>query len=426
MGQKIQAIRGMNDILPQDIAQWQYLERVCAEVANSYAYQEIRTPILEMTELFARSIGEVTDIVAKEMYTFTDRDKRSITLRPEGTASIVRAGIEHSLFYNQVQRLWYCGPIFRHERPQRGRYRQFYQFGVEAFGMASPEIDAEIIAMSANLWDKLGIADQVSLEINNLGTAASRKRYREVLVEYLNDHYTELDEDSQKRLQTNPLRILDSKNPALKTIIANAPSLADYLETNSSEHFASLCELLENTNIKYQINTKLVRGLDYYTDTVFEWITAALGSQGTVLAGGRYDTLVQQLGGQATPAIGFAMGCERVLELLQLKQQIKTQASDIYLVLLDAKSQKQGFILAEKIRKHFPTRVTRCDWQLGSAKSQFKRADKSGAALAIVIGENELAQGKVIIKYLRQEQPQALVGENECLNVISDYFKGTA
>ncbi len=406
----IQAVRGMNDILPGDTPYWQQLEAEIRAVLAQYGYREIRFPIVEKTELFKRSIGEVTDIVEKEMYTFEDRNGDSLTLRPEGTACCVRAGIQHSLLTNQqVQRLWYMGPMFRHERPQKGRYRQFNQVGVETFGMHGPDLDAELILMSARLWQRLGL-DGLVLQINSLGTAEARAVYREKLVAYFNQHREQLDTDSLRRLESNPLRILDSKNPQIRALVEAAPKLSAYLDEESREHFATLCGLLDAAGLRYTVNPCLVRGLDYYSRTVFEWVTDRLGAQGTVCAGGRFDVLVEQLGGKPAAAAGFAIGLERLLELVreQLQPQYLPHA---YLVLVGQAAQAQGLVLAERLRDAQPglRLVTHCGG--GSFKSQFKRADKSGAQVALVLGEDEVAQGTVGLKYLRENREQETVSQ---------------
>lgn len=415
----IQAVRGMNDILPGDTPYWQRLEAEIRGVLAQYGYREIRFPVVEKTELFKRSIGEVTDIVEKEMYTFEDRNGDSLTLRPEGTACCVRAGIQHSLLSNQqVQRLWYMGPMFRHERPQKGRYRQFHQVGVETFGMGGPDLDAELILISARLWQCLGL-DGLVLQINSLGTAAARAVYREKLVAYFNRHREQLDADSLRRLESNPLRILDSKNPQLRALVAAAPKLSEYLDDESREHFDTLCGLLDAAGVRYTINPCLVRGLDYYSRTVFEWVTDRLGAQGTVCAGGRFDVLVEQLGGKPAPAAGFAIGLERLLALVrdQLQPQYLPHA---YLVLVGQAAQAQGLVLAEKLRDAQPglRLVTHCGG--GSFKSQFKRADKSGAQVALVLGEDEVAQGTVGLKYLRENREQEIVSQE----VLAEHLMG--
>lgn len=411
----IQAVRGMNDILPDATPQWQQLETAIRALMTRYAYQEIRFPIVENTELFKRSVGEVTDIVEKEMYTFADRNGDSLSLRPEGTAVCVRTGIEHGLFYNQLQRLWYMGPMFRHERPQKGRYRQFQQLGVEAFGMSDPSIDAELICLSARLWQELGITD-LELQLNSLGSNEARAHYKQELIRYFSAYQTRLDEDSQRRLQTNPLRILDSKNPAMAELNANAPKLLDYLDEISKQHFATLCSLLDSANIRYAINPRLVRGLDYYNGTVFEWVSNNLGAQGTVCAGGRYDSLVGQLGGKATPAIGFAMGLERILSLLT---PINSVVTDVYLIALGTKAQAALLLLAEKLRQALPTLKVLLDCSGASMKSQLKRANQSGARLALILGETELEQQQIVVKYLREERAQEVIAQNSLFERLS-------
>lgn len=398
MAKTLQSIRGMHDILPEQSAAWQSLENTVRQLLARYSYQEIRTPLLELTELFKRAVGEVTDIVEKEMYTFADRNGDSLSLRPEGTASCVRAGIEHGLFYNQQQRLWYTGPMFRHERPQKGRYRQFHQVGVETFGIQGPDIDAELIALSARLWQELGIR-QVRLELNSLGTPASRAVYRDKLIEYFSAHFDQLDEEAKQRLHTNPMRILDTKHPMTRPIADAAPSLHDYLDTESKQHFTQLCSMLDAMGIPYLINPRLVRGLDYYTRTVFEWITEELGAQGTICAGGRYDGLVKQLGGHDTPACGFAMGMERLLELMQIQAQaLSANTPDIYLVLAGEAATQQGIVLAEQLRTELPKLKLQVNTGGGSLKTQMKRADKSGAPYALILGEQELAAGEIGFK----------------------------
>ncbi len=419
MSKNIQAIRGMHDILPEQSSLWQFLESTLRETLRAYGYREIRTPILERTELFKRSIGEVTDIVEKEMYTFEDRNGDSLTLRPENTAGCVRAGIENGLLYNQVQRLWYTGPMFRHERPQKGRYRQFHQIGAEAFGLPGPDIDAELILMSARMWRALGIDDIVELELNSLGTAEERAVYRNVLVGYFRQHEAALDEDSRRRLESNPLRILDSKNPELRDVIAGAPSFDDYLGEASRAHFEGLRALLDAAGLRYRLNPRLVRGLDYYCNTVFEWVTEALGAQGTVCAGGRYDGLVEQLGGRATQGVGFAMGLERLVALLEERagQVEDGQAPQVYLITAGEQSQRHGFLLAEQLRDALPglRLLTHCGG--GGFKSQFKKADRSGARWVLILGDDEVAQGVVALKDLRSDAdqthiPQAQLAES--------------
>ena len=403
----------MNDILPGETSRWQYLEDTLREVVHAYGYQEIRLPVLEKTELFKRSIGEVTDIVEKEMYTFDDRNGDSLSMRPEGTASCVRACMQHGLLHNQVQRLWYAGPMFRHERPQKGRYRQFHQIGIEAFGMAGPDIDAEIIFMSARMWQRLGLQGAV-LQINSLGSVAARVVYRTALVDYLRAHEDALDEDSRRRLDSNPLRILDSKNPAMQGLIEAAPRLPDYLDDESREHFARLCTLLDAAGLEYEINPRLVRGLDYYSNTVFEWVTDQLGAQGTICAGGRYDGLVEYLGGKPTPAFGFALGLERLLALLEAGNiGIPVQQPHVYLVLSGQAAVQRGMVFAEQLRDAVPGLQLQSNCGDGSFKSQFKRADKSGAQLALVMGDDEVAQGNVILKSLRDESGQTTLAQQD-------------
>lgn len=409
MSNSLQAIRGMNDILPDQSAAWQFVEKILRDVLVSYGYKEIRLPIVEKTELFKRSIGEVTDIVEKEMYTFDDRNGDSLTLRPEGTASCVRACIQNGLLQNQTRRLWYMGPMFRHERPQKGRYRQFHQVGVEVFGLAGPDIDAELLLMTSRLWQRLGL-NGLTLQLNSLGTSAARAHYRDDLVVYFRCHQAELDTDSQRRLETNPLRILDSKNPDMQGLIEGAPRLADYLDSESREHFTKLCKLLDEAGVQYKINPRLVRGLDYYGRTVFEWVTDQLGAQGTVCAGGRYDGLVEWLGGKPVPAIGFALGLERLLALLETQAvALPADEVDIYLILAGEAAVVKGLILAEQIRDDLPGVRLLMHCGGGSFKSQFKKADKSGAAFALILGEEELENGKIGIKPLRATGDQQSV-----------------
>ncbi|MGV6989394.1 histidine--tRNA ligase [Testudinibacter sp. P80/BLE/0925] len=408
MAKTIQAIRGMNDCLPQDTPLWQWLESTVRCVLSSYGYNEIRMPIVESTPLFKRAIGEVTDVVEKEMFTFDDRDGESLTLRPEGTAGCVRAGIEHGLLYNQEQRLWYMGPMFRYERPQKGRYRQFHQIGVEVFGITQAEIDAELILLTARLWKALGIADHVSLQLNSIGSLEARNNYRQALVDFLQDHLDILDDDCKRRLTTNPLRILDSKNEQIQQVLNHAPKLHDYLDEDSKRHFAHLCAILDQMGIAYEINQKLVRGLDYYNKTVFEWVTTALGAQGTVCGGGRYDGLVEQLGGHATSGVGFAMGVERLVLLVQeVNQNLRLPpAVDIYVVHSGEQAALHAFKVAEQLRAACPQKNVMLHCSGGNFKKQFKRADKSGAAFAVVIGEDEVQNGRLVVKDLlgRNEQ----------------------
>ncbi len=417
----------MNDLLPEESPAWQFIEDKLRHLMHHYDYDEIRFPIVENTALFKRSIGEVTDIVEKEMYTFEDRNGDSLTLRPEGTAACVRAGIESGILVNQQRRLWYLGPMFRRERPQKGRYRQFHQMGVEVYGMDGPDIDAELIFMSARLWKELGLSDSVSLQLNSLGTPASRERYREVLVDYLNIHKSLLDEDSLRRLQSNPLRILDSKNPAMQEVIGVAPRLMDYLDDESKEHFETLCAYLDAVGIRYEINTRLVRGLDYYTKTVFEWVTDKLGAQGTICAGGRYDGLVKQLGGRDTRAVGFAMGIERLISLLDAKsiEQYYPQPH-VALLMMGNSTQIAGLSLTERLRDQLPQIriVNICGG--GSFKSQMKRADKSQATMALILGEDELLNNLISVKYLRVDQndervQQIQITESELVTLLKKY-----
>ncbi|OPX56287.1 histidyl-tRNA synthetase [Oceanospirillum multiglobuliferum] len=418
MANKIQAIRGMNDILPEDSAIWQYLENTVANLLKRYSYNEIRMPIVEQTALFKRSIGEVTDIVEKEMYTFEDRNGDSLTLRPEGTAGCVRAAEEHGLLYNQIQRLWYCGPMFRYERPQKGRYRQFHQIGVETFGMQGPDIDAELILLSARLWKELGIYDAVTLELNSLGSSEARAEYRDALVAFLSERKDQLDEDSQRRLTSNPMRILDSKNPETQKLLDGAPVFADFIDTESKTHFEQLCATLDAAGIAYVLNPRLVRGLDYYGKTVFEWTTQALGSQGTVCAGGRYDGLVEQLGGRATPAVGFAMGVERLILLLQTLEAIPASVNaqpDLFVAAVDA---QHSLLLGELLRANTQYRtLVHCGG--GSFKNQIKKADKSGAKIALIIGETEAQNQQVTVKFLRDEREQTVVAQADLVAFLA-------
>jgi histidyl-tRNA synthetase len=420
----IQAIRGMHDVLPEQTPLWHYVEHTIRDVLSAYSYQEIRLPIVEKTALFKRAIGEITDIVEKEMYSFDDRNGDSLTLRPEGTAGCLRACLEHGLLHNQVQRLWYLGPMFRHERPQKGRYRQFYQLGVETYGMASAAIDTEIITLATRLWKTLGIDKKLQLQLNSLGTLEERARYREKLIDYFNQYQDQLDEDSVRRLKTNPLRILDTKNSKMDNLVENAPSLMDYLGDDSRTHFQTLTDNLDSLGIHYQLNPRLVRGLDYYGKTVFEWVTDALGSQGTVCAGGRYDSLIEQLGGRTNYAIGFALGMERLLSLVEVfnKESIPDNNIDVYMIRVGEKAEQQGLILAENIRDQQPKLRLQVDCNGGSFKSQFKKADKSGAKFALIIGEEETDNYQVAVKYLRETKPQVTLSYEDVINfLIQDY-----
>ncbi|MGC1457666.1 MAG: histidine--tRNA ligase [Steroidobacteraceae bacterium] len=409
MSLAIQPIRGMNDVLPAESVLWQHVEGTMRELLAAYGYEEIRVPAVEHTELFKRAIGEYTDVVEKEMYTFTDQGGDSLTLRPEITAGIVRATISNGLLRGARHKLWSLGPVFRHEKPQKGRYRQFYQVDVEAVGFAGPDVDAELIALMARLWRRLGVT-RVKLQINSLGTAESRRVYRGRLVEYFSHCHERLDEDSRRRLNGNPLRILDSKNPDLRELIAAAPLLADSLDPQSQAHFAALCAALTAMGIEYTINPRLVRGLDYYSRTVFEWITDALGAQDAVCSGGRYDGLITQLGGEATPAIGFAMGVDRVVELLrQLPSQPQSVPADVYVVVNGERASVEGGRIVESLRDALPHRRFELNLGGGNFKAQFRRADRSRAALALIIGEDELARGMVALKPLRLE-----AGQSEC------------
>ena len=401
MAKNIQAIRGMNDCSPTESPLWQWIEGQVRQILSSYGYSEVRMPIVESTPLFARAIGEVTDVVSKEMYTFWDNDEQ-LTLRPEGTAGCVRAAIEHGWIYNNEQRLWYMGPMFRHERPQKGRYRQFHQAGVEVFGIATPEIDAELIILTARLWKALGIDQHVSLQLNSIGSLEARANYRSALVAFLENHQDLMSEEEKERLVKNPLRILDTKNQALQDVLDGAPKLLDYLDDESREHFAQLCGLLDTVGIQYEINPKLVRGLDYYNKTVFEWVTSALGAQGTVCGGGRYDGLVEQLGGHATSGVGFAMGLERLVLLVQeVNKSIPVKSAvDIYVVYQGEGTTLAAFQIAEKLRSELPHLSTMLHCSGGNFKKQFKRADKSGATLALVLGESEVQNNQVVVKHL--------------------------
>lgn len=416
---ELKAIRGMHDILMHETPNWQYLEAIVSNIINQYGYQEIRLPIVEKTNLFTQSIGKQTDIISKEMYSFEDRNKDSLTLRPEGTSSCVRAGIEHGLFYNQTQRLWYNGPMFRHERPQKGRQRQFHQIGIEAYGFSDPDIDAEHILICSRIWKKLNIEKDIKLEINSLGTQAARINYRKKLVEYFSSHTNKLDEDSLVRLKKNPLRILDSKNPDIQNLINNAPAFSDYLDNESIEHFNAFRSMLDAANIDYTINQRLVRGLDYYSKTVFEWVSNKLGAQGTVCAGGRYDDLIEIHGAKKTPAVGFAIGVERLLELVDFSNIEQKNTPHIYIVLIGNKAilKHHALLLAEELRNINDLRVI-ANYNAGSPKSQFKKADKSGAKLALILGEEELKQNEVTLKFLRNDKKQLTITRQELSSFI--------
>lgn len=422
MAKTIQAIRGMNDCLPEISGTWQKVESVLRQVVANYGYQEIRTPIVESTDLFKRSIGEVTDIVEKEMYTFEDRNGDSLTLRPEGTASCVRAGNEHGLLYNQQQRLWYMGPMFRHERPQKGRYRQFHQFGVETYGIDGPDIDLEVILLSARFWKAFGIEKHVKLQVNTLGSNEARAAYRDTLVEFLKAREDQLDEDSRRRLETNPLRVLDSKNPDVQAAIADAPSLIDHLDEDSKVHFEALCARLNEAGIAYEVNPRLVRGLDYYNRTVFEWVTDSLGAQGTICAGGRYDGLVEQLGGKATPAVGFAMGIERlVLLITTLSEEAQDDSfADVYVTAMGDDTQSYAVEVAEHLRNILPDARIMMHCGGGNFKKQLKRADKTGARLALLLGSDEMQSRNVGVKPLRDGQEQVTVSFDSLCEKVSE------
>ena len=421
VAKQIQAIRGMNDCLPEQTPVWQMVEATLRRVVSSYGYSEIRMPVVEMTNLFQRAIGEVTDVVEKEMYTFNDRNGDSLTLRPEGTAGCVRACIEHGLVYNQERRLWYVGPMFRHERPQKGCYRQFHQFGVEVFGLTGPDIDAELIMMTARLWRELGIAQFTTLQLNTLGSSAERAAYRDALVTFLEQHKESLDEESQRRMYSNPLRVLDTKNPQVQEILQHAPTMADYFGEETKAHFSGLKALLDAAGIAYQVNERLVRGLDYYNYTVFEWVTDSLGAQGTICGGGRYDGLVEQLGGQATPAIGFAMGLERLTLMLETLEQIRNIPStvDVYICMAGEGTLTAGLLLAEKLRSERPQLrvMTHCGG--GNFKKQMKRADKVEARIALILGETEVAEQKVTVKFLRDQVEQQTVDVTALLPILA-------
>ncbi len=425
MSERVQAIRGMNDVLPDESFAWRHMEQLFVQCLGQYGYQEIRFPVLENTQLFKRTIGEVTDIVEKEMYTFSDLNGDSLTLRPEGTAGCVRACLEHGLLYNQQQKLWYCGPMFRHERPQKGRYRQFNQFGVEAFGIAGTGIELELIVICKRIWEVLGVGSAVSLQVNTLGEIDERQAYKGALIDYLKQHFDHLDEDSKRRLERNPLRVLDSKNPKMQSIIANAPQLIDVVSDESRKHFDDLCDGLTALGIPYTVNPFLVRGLDYYGHTVFEWVTDKLGSQATVCAGGRFDKLVEQLGGNPTPAVGFAMGIERLLllrETLSVNPVIEEPPAVFFMAVGD-EALTRALVLAESLRdnKHH--------WRIivhtagGSFKSQFKKADKSGARLALILGDEEISQNTISVKNLLQSEDQKIIPQHELNQYLENHLR---
>lgn len=426
---KIQSIRGMNDILPIEESlwcsdSWRFVESLWQEIVSSYGYKEIRTPILESTNLFSRSIGEVTDIVEKEMYTFADRNDDSLTLRPEGTAGCVRAGIESGLIYNQIKRLWYFGPMFRHERPQRGRFRQFWQFGIEAFGMSHPSIEAELIQLSFNFFKRLGLDNNLVLKINTIGSLENRNSYQSALVDYLTPYIDELDIDSQKRLQRQSLRILDSKDEKTKAVLVDAPKLQDYLDDAALMHYENFKSILAELDIPYEEDPMLVRGLDYYSDVVFEWVTKDIGAQNTVCAGGRYDALVSTLGGSATPAVGFAMGMERLLDLLITHDKLVSVdgGQDIFVMSQSPTALAQAMKIAEQARKALPSLRVWVHCGGGSMKNQFKKADKSKARLALIVGQDEIANQSVSIKFLREDIPQQTVAISSFSKWLVDFF----
>jgi len=422
MSDQIKSVRGMPAILPGEVKKWQFVEAVAKNVLHAYSYNEIRTPVVERSELFQRTIGENTDIVAKEMYTFVDRNDQSLSLRPEATAGIIRAGIDQGFFYNQTQKLWSIGPMYRYERPQKGRYRQFHQINMEAFGFPGPDIDFEMILLTGRIWKALNLSP-LQLELNSLGSPESRKEYKRQLQDYFNDHQKELDEDSLRRLGRNPLRILDSKNPDLQEIIESAPKMVDFLDQESNEHFEGLMAMLQEHAIEYSLNTRLVRGLDYYTRTVFEWTTDQLGAQATVCGGGRYDALVAELGGKTTSAIGCAIGLERLIELVDVSDQNEqNNPPKIYIVAVGSKAEEEGFVLAEELRDAYPNLSIEMNLNGGRFKQQFKRADKAGADIALILGDDEMRQQTVGVKPMRSEGHQEIVDRKELLSIIDKFL----
>ena len=422
MSDQIKSVRGMPAILPGEVKKWQFVEAVAKNVLHAYSYNEIRTPVVERSELFQRTIGENTDIVAKEMYTFVDRNDQSLSLRPEATAGIIRAGIDQGFFYNQTQKLWSIGPMYRYERPQKGRYRQFHQINMEAFGFPGPDIDFEMILLTGRIWKALNLSP-LQLELNSLGSPESRKEYKRQLQDYFNDHQKELDEDSLRRLGRNPLRILDSKNPDLQEIIESAPKMVDFLDQESNEHFEGLMVMLQEHAIEYSLNTRLVRGLDYYTRTVFEWTTDQLGAQATVCGGGRYDALVAELGGKTTSAIGCAIGLERLIELVDVSDQNEqNNPPKIYIVAVGSKAEEEGFVLAEELRDAYPNLSIEMNLNGGRFKQQFKRADKAGADIALILGDDEMRQQTVGVKPMRSEGHQETVDRKELLSIIDKFL----
>jgi histidyl-tRNA synthetase len=423
MAELIQPVRGMNDILPADAATWERIETAAAQLFRAYGYRQMRLPVLERTELFKRSIGELTDIVEKEMYTFEDRNGESVTMRPEATAGVVRAALSTGVLHNQPQKLWVSGPMFRHERPQKGRYRQFHQLSLEALGFSEPEIDAELIVISARLWEALGISS-LKLEMNSLGTLEARANYKSALHGYFTAHKESLDEDSMRRLDRSPMRILDSKNPAMQAVVADAPALPDYLDDESRDHFERVKTLLGDVGISFELNPRLVRGLDYYSRTVFEWITDKLGAQSAVCSGGRYDGLVTQLGGRDTPAVGWALGIERVADLMRADAAaIDEPGPDVYAISVDDPARRECFRVSEILRRRFPELKVVAGQPSASFKSQLRRADKSGALFAIIIGDSELAAGKVTLKPLRGGSDQAQMSESQLIERLAAEFR---
>ena len=422
MSDQIKSVRGMPAILPGEVKKWQFVEAVAKNVLHAYSYNEIRTPVVERSELFQRTIGENTDIVAKEMYTFIDRNDQSLSLRPEATAGIIRAGIDQGFFYNQTQKLWSIGPMYRYERPQKGRYRQFHQINMEAFGFPGPDIDFEMILLTGRIWKALNLSP-LQLELNSLGSPESRKEYKRQLQDYFNDHQKELDEDSLRRLERNPLRIFDSKNPDLQEIIESAPKMVDFLDQESNEHFEELMAMLQDHAIEYSLNTRLVRGLDYYTRTVFEWTTDQLGAQATVCGGGRYDALVAELGGKSTSAIGCAIGLERLIELVDVSgQNEQNNTPKIYIVAVGSKAEGERFLLAEELRDVYPNLSIEMNLNGGQFKQQFKRADKAGADIALILGDDEISKQTVGVKPMRSEGHQETVDRKELLSIIDQFL----
>ena len=422
MSDQIKSVRGMPAILPGEVKKWQFVEAVAKNVLHAYSYNEIRTPVVERSELFQRTIGENTDIVAKEMYTFIDRNDQSLSLRPEATAGIIRAGIDQGFFYNQTQKLWSIGPMYRYERPQKGRYRQFHQINMEAFGFPGPDIDFEMILLTGRIWKALNLSP-LQLELNSLGSPESRKEYKRQLQDYFNDHQKELDEDSLRRLDRNPLRIFDSKNPDLQEIIESAPKMVDFLDQESNEHFEELMAMLQDHAIEYSLNTRLVRGLDYYTRTVFEWTTDQLGAQATVCGGGRYDALVAELGGKPTSAIGCAIGLERLIELVDVSgQNEQNNPPKIYIVAVGSKAEGERFLLAEELRDAYPNLSIEMNLNGGQFKQQFKRADKAGADIALILGDDEISKQTVGVKPMRSEGHQETVDRKELLSIIDQFL----